>query len=924
MDYYALIDYIKTITQEGDLQQAACEQLTADAVASAFGIKRNTASQWLNQAVTEGILFKLNTRPVYFLHKKAFSDRFFVPEKSIYQSAEELKEEGKRKNMQQMPRQDAFTQAVGYNGSLKKAIGQIKTSLFYPTNRLPIILTGPTGAGKTYLGSLAYQFSVENGIVKQGAPYIYFNCAQYADNPELLSSNLFGHVRGAFTGAVSTTKGMLEAADGGFLFLDEVHRLNWESQEKLFTFMDQGTFRRVGESDGWHHVDVRLIMATTEDLSENFLPTFLRRIPVHVDIPPLEERGYEEKLLLIYSSFIEESRILNRNIQVSGKVISALLSRISKGNVGSLQNTIKYICGAANLKSQGADKIQIALTDLPEEILADIADVHKAKVKEYQSIEISPQTQLEALYHQTNAEQQDIDRIFEQLGALYSEKQRTKQDNTQFEQACQYEINAFFDRMLYQHRSEGDNALMQFITNSIQDVFRYVEYNYNIRFNGNSIYAISTYLYYRRNGYCTQGEQYHHLRDYVRQNCKDEVQIAKSILQLIEKKVDIQLKNEDEILFSLYLKQLYAKGNKKRIPALVLAHGYATASSIANVVNRLLNENIFEGFDMPIDSKVSDMVEHVRSYIEQHDISQGLVILVDMGSLRDIYTPLQQYFEGPVAIVNNVSTQLALHAGSLLQQDTPLEELMIQLQQESQTEFKVIYPQTDRQRCLITCCITGMGTAAQIKQILQQSIPEDMELKVVEHDYESLKRRKFDDPIFKLFDVIGIVGTANPRIKQVGYISLEELISGQAEQKLLKMFSQIATVQQIQRFNENLIQRFSLERLIGTLTILDANKVLGQIEECLNKYALLTQEHLSNCKRAGIYFHVSCMVERLIRQTPIENDADQEDFSKEKWKKIDLIRQAFHGIEENYSVKIPITELGYIYDILTMDEEDQG
>ena len=89
--------------------------------------------------------------------------------------------------------------------------------------------------------------------------------------------------------------GMLEEADGGVLFLDEVHRLNEESQEKLFTFMDQGIFRRMGESSGNHRASVRLIFATTEKLTENFLHTFLRRIPIVVSIPGLAERSKERK-----------------------------------------------------------------------------------------------------------------------------------------------------------------------------------------------------------------------------------------------------------------------------------------------------------------------------------------------------------------------------------------------------------------------------------------------------------------------------------------------------------------------------------------------------------------------------------------------------------------------------------------------------
>lgn len=88
---------------------------------------------------------------------------------------------------------------------------------------------------------------------------------------------------------------MIAAADGGILFLDEVHRLNPEGQEKLFTLMDQGVYRRMGESEENHKVNIRFIFATTEKLEENFLQTFLRRIPIRVTMPSLDERGKKRK-----------------------------------------------------------------------------------------------------------------------------------------------------------------------------------------------------------------------------------------------------------------------------------------------------------------------------------------------------------------------------------------------------------------------------------------------------------------------------------------------------------------------------------------------------------------------------------------------------------------------------------------------------
>ncbi|QWU07856.1 sigma 54-interacting transcriptional regulator [Heyndrickxia coagulans] len=80
---------------------------------------------------------------------------------------------------------------MGAEGSLKKAITQIKTSIFYPGG-LPIMLCGPTGVGKSYTAELIYKCCVENEVLPPHAPFISFNCAQYANNPELLSSNLFG------------------------------------------------------------------------------------------------------------------------------------------------------------------------------------------------------------------------------------------------------------------------------------------------------------------------------------------------------------------------------------------------------------------------------------------------------------------------------------------------------------------------------------------------------------------------------------------------------------------------------------------------------------------------------------------------------------------------------------------------------------
>lgn len=121
-------------------------------------------------------------------------------------------------------------------------------------------------------------------LLAPDAPFVSFNCAQYASNPELLAANLFGYVKGAFTGAQSDKAGAFEAANGGMLFLDEVHRTDAQGQEKLFT----GWIVRDlpgGETAQGLPISLRLVFATTEDIHSTFLTTFLRRIPIWLACP---------------------------------------------------------------------------------------------------------------------------------------------------------------------------------------------------------------------------------------------------------------------------------------------------------------------------------------------------------------------------------------------------------------------------------------------------------------------------------------------------------------------------------------------------------------------------------------------------------------------------------------------------------------
>ncbi|MDA7026482.1 sigma 54-interacting transcriptional regulator [Bacillus sp. CLL-7-23] len=917
-----LLSYLDEKTCHFDWDKSSVT-LTAVEISKIFHVKRNTVSHYLNQLVHEGLVIKINTRPVYFLSRKIFEKKNFQLSTCIFDSFQELKES----DPISVIGLDLFDQLIGADGSLKRAIEQIKTSVCYPDG-LPIILHGPTGVGKSYLANLIYQYSLEKGILPKNAPFIRFNCAQYANNPELLSSNLFGYVKGAFTGADATKRGLLDAADGGILFLDEVHRLNEEGQEKLFTFLDQGIFRRMGESEGEHQANVRLIFATTEELERSFLRTFLRRIPIKVWIPGLDERGEKEKKQFVYLFLINEAQKLRLPLRISTRALDALTKHHYDGNMGELKNLIKYIAASAFVKKEVQKEVSITLLDLPESILENTIRYTDNKYKQNHEIIISPNTTLDQLFKSSTSYLSLIKTTYSHILKFYEEHQSTNFDRSIFEKYIFNETNLLFDNLIFHASKKRVGVMIELTTVNVQEIVHHLENMFNVRFNGNSVYAMAYFLYYKGNAELQllkkQKTLIENLSKFVDLNYKTEQQLAKQLVHFIESKLDVKLFKMDKIFLTFYLRSIAMEQTNNKVQAIILAHGYATASSIANVANRLLRKNVFEAFDMPIDVSVEDIAAQVLNYIEHNDVSKGLVILVDMGSLKDIYSQFKLHINGPVVIINNVSTQMALHLGDMLNKDLYLEDMIERLQAANQTEYSMIYPETNKEKVIVTSCMTGMGTAIQIQKLLTASIPEDLGIKVIAHDYNRLKEHGTSEAIFQMYLVLAVIGTADPELDQVAYISLEDLISGQGEEKFRKMFQPYYSTEQIQGINDNLIRNCSLERVIESLTILDTNKILAHVEKFLNRLELLLNKRLANAKKIALYVHVSCLIERLIRQAPIENYTNAETFEQCQKDMINNIKEAFSVIESIYNVKINLAEIGYIYDYLIAKSSDDS
>ncbi|MGK0465368.1 sigma 54-interacting transcriptional regulator [Clostridium sp.] len=899
---------------------------STEEIANGLSMMRNNVSLELNKLLRADKIIKIKGRPVLFLDKEITEKLLqykLNPGPLVLESIQEFFAEENTEEAEKSP----FDSLIGYNTSLRTHIEQAKAAVLYPPNGLNTLIVGPTGVGKTLFSNMMYKYAIYARKLDSKAPFVLFNCADYYNNPQLLLSHIFGHVKGAFTGADVEKEGLVAKANGGILFLDEIHRLPPEGQEMIFYFIDTGTYNKLGETERNRKSTVLIIGATTEDPASSLLKTFVRRIPIVISLPTLEERSGKDKLDIVKFLLANEAHRVNKPIKVEGEAIKAIIGSASYGNIGQMKSNIQLVCATGFLNSiNNKDFIEIDFKSLPPDIKNGLFSLSSKKIEieelsQYfdNQMVVMPQGHKVLIEEDSSEPTFNLYKIIEDKAAILKDEGA---DDEYIKKFITTDINihlkSFYKKSKNAAQDRGkilklvDEDTLQFA----EEVKALVEVELKKSFNERFLYAFSLHISaFLKRIQNVQSLQYTNIKNTINDKSQ-EFKISLKIKQLIEKKYNIVVPDMEVIYLTFLINSVQEEQNNQRVAVIVALHGSSTASSMVNVAKKLLSEGVVESIDMPLDVSPQRVLNDIVEMVSKIEMGRGVLLLVDMGSLTSFDSIITKKTGVRVKTVDMASTPLVIEAvrkANMLDMD--LDSLY-----DSLKDFKgySTYSKDSRDlvqqksRAIITICSTGEGTAKKLEELVNNivvNITRD-EIIIIPIGVMNIKAELKD--LMNQYTIIATVGIMDPKIG-APFISIEKLIGGDGEKRIINIIKKNNIPTDIKE--ENIVVKELCEDSLNEfLTFLNPYKIISVLMDFISVLEKEMCKDFSNPFKIKLMIHTACALERMvIKETFIYSGGKSEvDGTVLKY-----VEKATFRFKEVLNISLTEDEIYYICDIFT-------
>lgn len=877
-----------------DLESKNKAGVSAMDLSKKLNLDRSTISRYLNTLHQNQQIKKLGGRPVLY---QSISKNTMIPyEKKGNHGLNSL------------------DKLAGAKQSLSIPIEKAKAAIIYPPKGLHTLLLGETGVGKSLFAEQMYEYAKEVNAIDKDAPFIRFNCADYFNNPNLLTAQIFGVKKGAFTGADVDREGLLKKAHRGILFLDEIHRLTPEGQEMLFTYIDKGSFRPLGESEKTVHVNVRIIAATTEAPESYLLQTFSRRVPMVIELPNLKERSMAERYSLIESFIREESCRLGQRIYINKNSMISYLLYDCPNNIGQLKSDIQLSCAKAFLNYKGnlERSLMIHQGDLPNHVRKGLLYLseHRKEVNEllngtgdllkYSGIEEQPLK----LTHEEEMIGEDFYSIIEEK--MNSFKQ-SGVDEREINQILSVNIESYFQKYIGEigrryRKDEIHHRINEEIACVVEEILLLAKKTLNRAYDERLYFGLSLHLERSVERIRNGDKIYNPKLNFIRINYEDEFIFAMKIVKLIDNKFNIETPVDEIGYLAMFFASDYFKEKKEiesKVKIVVVMHGRSTASSMVEVVNGLVGSDFVVGLDMPLSMDPQRMYEITKDKILDMHGGKGVILIVDMGSLTNFGHMITEETGIEVKTIDMASTLTVLELARKAVIGYGLEDILQSI------EYKTILDMPKsrsrkKENAMVAACFTGDGVAKKISEVLGNAL-SDKNIKIITMNI--IDEIPLEDRIVELeknYNILAMISAVNIHIKSIPFIPAIDIFCSKTIAQLHKIIEEAEMYDKI------------WDSLKEHLVHLKSDAIIQDIKDLINRLEESLHMKVTKDVKMGMTLHICFMMDSILAGEKTRTFEELNTFKKLYSKEILIVKKEFKAIQDAHKVQIGDNEIAYI------------
>ena len=897
-----------------ELENANRQAVTANEVSEWMKLDRANVSRYLNSLYKNGQLDKLDGRPVrYTLGERTTTAEVEIEENDYVESFAPILEVKKENSL------DAL---IGASSSLQVAIQQAKAAILYPPNGLHTIILGETGVGKSMFAESMYGFAKDANVLKDKAPFIRFNCADYADNPQLVMAQIFGVKKGAFTGADKDKDGLLKKADGGILFLDEIHRLSPQGQEMLFTFIDKGIFRPLGETEKQISVKLQIIAATTEDPQSYLLQTFTRRIPMTIILPPLRERSLSERYDLLEAFIKDESARLGEPVYYNRNALSSFLLYDCNNNIGQLKSDIQLSCAKAflNYKSGKKNIIVVEQSDLQNSVKRGIMKL-QAKRSEIDKLfttigdvicfsneSINSLIDTDLVVH--SSKEEHVEHFYSTIESKLKNLKKQGLTNNEIDDILNLDIEGYFRKYIRDlkgtfRKEEISKIVDNRVVDVVEEALGYAQKALSREFGEKVYFGLALHLQGSIERIINGNEIYHPKLNKVRKEYSKEFMVAMEIAKLIEDKFDISISLDEIGYITMFLAadaDKFEKKHEEKVGVLVIMHGRATASSMVEVANTFIGEEYVHALDMPLDMKAEFMFEKVKVKVKEMNAGMGVIILADMGSLVNFGDMIKEETGVNIKTVDMVSTLAVIEAGRKALNGRDLNSIYESCSDISKFGLRYVVEKENRKNLsIVTTCFTGEGSAERLKKFIEEKLVNIERVNVIPMNI--LEREKFIENLSNVKQenkILAIVGTVDMDVENIPFISGADIFTGEGLIKLNKMVKREIDYDQI------------AESLKTQIKDIDSYELVHSIRLAMEDMESNLEVGIDDDAKMGMLMHMGFLVDKIKKGRKETLFVNLNEYRAEHSKEFIMVKKSLMLVEREYNVNIGDNEIAFI------------